>query len=144
MRLGDPTSAAGRAQAIQVKAGKMRRREERNVGGCGGVAHQTSLRSRSIMMWYTNSPPCGEVSAACAHTGSSRYNWPPGCRWRSDTVPPETPRSPMPSPHPRPDESATGAPVYGGGRQEECALFFKDGPFLCEQLCRTLLTARDA
>ena len=30
----------------------------------GGVAHETSLRSRSIMMWYTSSPPCGEVSAA--------------------------------------------------------------------------------
>jgi len=28
---------------------------------CGGVAHQTSLRSRSIMMCYSNSPPFGEA-----------------------------------------------------------------------------------
>src|SRR4029077_14543007 len=30
---------------------------------CGGVAHQTSLRSRSIMMCYANSPPCGEAGS---------------------------------------------------------------------------------
>jgi hypothetical protein len=29
----------------------------------GGVAHQTSLRSRSIMMTYSNSPPFGEASS---------------------------------------------------------------------------------
>ena len=30
---------------------------------CGGVAHQTSLRSRSIMMCYANSPPFGEAGS---------------------------------------------------------------------------------
>lgn len=28
---------------------------------CGGLAHQTSLRSHSIMMFYANSPSCGEA-----------------------------------------------------------------------------------
>jgi hypothetical protein len=30
---------------------------------CGGVAHQTSLRSPSIMMCYANSPPFGEAGS---------------------------------------------------------------------------------
>jgi hypothetical protein len=30
---------------------------------CGGAAHQTSLRSPSIMMCYANSPSCGEAGS---------------------------------------------------------------------------------
>src|SRR6266849_6649550 len=43
--------------------------------------------------------------------GSSRYSWLPGWRWQSGSDRRETPRWPMPSPVPRPDVSATGAPV---------------------------------
>src|SRR5215469_2946034 len=34
----------------------------------GGVAHQTSLRSRSIRMCYANSPPCGEAGSLFSHS----------------------------------------------------------------------------
>src|ERR1700687_3805187 len=36
---------------------------------CGGLAHQTSLRSRSIMMFYANSPPFGDAGGLFSSPG---------------------------------------------------------------------------